>query len=165
MHSDLGQCLAARLVFQQGLRYWPWKTGAGFSQHTEVAKHGQVSLFLWLIRYRTVIYPLVNKHSYGKSAFLMGKSATNSHFNSYVSLPEGNWPSRSQMVSASKKKQQKKRGNGKGASKLLPSPASSPSRCSISRPLLALENLRWTTRLWQRARAALVLCLQSSQWW
>ena len=35
-------------------------------------------------------YPLVNKHSHGKSPFLMGKSTISmAIFNSYVSLPEG----------------------------------------------------------------------------
>ena len=37
-----------------------------------------------------LVYPLVNKHSYGRSRFLMGKSTISMAIvNSYVSLPEG----------------------------------------------------------------------------
>jgi len=38
-----------------------------------------------------IIYPLVNKHNYGNSPCLMGKSTISmAIFNSYVSFPEGN---------------------------------------------------------------------------
>jgi len=38
-----------------------------------------------------VVYPLVNKHNYGKSPCLMENSLWMAIFNSYVSLPEGNY--------------------------------------------------------------------------
>ena len=46
--------------------------------------------FLFELSSYIITYPLVNKHSYGKSPFSMGKSTYMAIFNSNVKLPEGN---------------------------------------------------------------------------
>ena len=64
------------IVGEEGLweppKYWGWKVAPKFrrwrSRGAPVSCHHQTR------------YPLVNKHNYGKSAFLMGKSTINSHF-------------------------------------------------------------------------------------